>query len=139
MPQQHWTFTDSHKVISTKQRSSHFSEFTCCYMMMGLKLVLTVSNFRYSWHILKKKKLSMIMVLLYKIWKTEVAQLCPTPCDPWCRLPGSSVHGIFQAGTLEWVAISFSRGSSQSRDQIQISALQVDSLPPEPWGKIRKI
>ena len=40
-----------------------------------------------------------------------------------CRLPGSSVHGIFQARILEWVAISFSRGSSQPRDwtQTQVS------------------
>ena len=42
--------------------------------------------------------------------ESEVAQSCPTLCDPMdCSLPGSSVHGIFQA-VLEWVAISFSRG-----------------------------
>ena len=40
---------------------------------------------------------------------SEVTQLCPTLCDPMdCSLPGSSVHGIFQARGLEWVAISFS-------------------------------
>ena len=40
-----------------------------------------------------------------------------TLCHPMdCGLPGSSVHGIFQARILEWVAISFSRGSSQLRD-----------------------
>ena len=40
---------------------------------------------------------------------SEVAQLCPTLCDPVdCRPPVSSVHGILQARTLEWVAISFS-------------------------------
>ena len=39
----------------------------------------------------------------------EVAQSCPTPCDPMdCSLPGSSVHGIFQARVLEWGAIAFS-------------------------------
>ena len=48
--------------------------------------------------------------------------MCPTLCDPMdCSLPGSSVHGIFQARILEWVAISFSRGSSQPRDQTQVS------------------
>ena len=42
--------------------------------------------------------------------ESEVAQLCPTPRDPMdCSLPGSSVHGIFQARVLEWVAIAFSR------------------------------
>ena len=40
----------------------------------------------------------------------EVAQSCPTLSDPMdCRLPGSSVHGIFQARVLEWVAIAFSK------------------------------
>ena len=38
-----------------------------------------------------------------------------------CSLPGSSIHGIFQARTLEWIAISFSRGFSQPRDQTQVS------------------
>ena len=38
-----------------------------------------------------------------------------------CSLPGSSVHGIFQAIVLEWIAISFSRGSSQPRDGTRVS------------------
>ena len=47
----------------------------------------------------------------------SVAKLCPPLCDPiHCSLPGSSVHGILQARILEWVAISFSKESSQSRD-----------------------
>ena len=53
---------------------------------------------------------------------SEVAQSCPTLCNPMdCSPPGSSVHGIFQARILEWVAISFSRGSSQPRDRTQVS------------------
>ena len=40
-----------------------------------------------------------------------------------CSLPGSSVHGIFQARILEWVAISFSRGSSRPRDGTQVSRI----------------
>ena len=44
--------------------------------------------------------------------KSAVAQLCPTLSDPMdCSLPGSSVHGIFQARVLEWGAIAFSNGS----------------------------
>ena len=40
----------------------------------------------------------------------EVAQSCPTLCNPMdCSLPGSSIHGIFQARLLEWGAIAFSR------------------------------
>ena len=54
--------------------------------------------------------------------KVLVAQLYLTLCDPMdCSLPGSSVHGILQARTLEWIAMSFSRGSFQPRDQTRIS------------------
>ena len=54
--------------------------------------------------------------------ESEVARSFPTLCDPMdCSLPGSSVHGIFQAIVLEWVAISFSSGSSPPRDGIQVS------------------
>ena len=54
--------------------------------------------------------------------ESEVAQSCPTLCDPMdCSLSGSSVHGIFQARMLEWIAISFSRGSSQPRNQTRVS------------------
>ena len=54
--------------------------------------------------------------------ESEIAQLCPALCDPMdCSLPGSSNLGIFQARILEWVAISFSRRSSQPRDWTQVS------------------
>ena len=50
-------------------------------------------------------------------WKVLVAQLCLTLCNSMDgNSAGSSVHGIFQTEILEWVAISFSRGSSWSRD-----------------------
>ena len=56
--------------------------------------------------------------------ESEVAQLCPTLCDPTdCSLPGSSVHGIFQALVLEWIAVSFSRGSSQPRARTRVSCI----------------
>ena len=52
----------------------------------------------------------------------EGVQSCPTLCDSMdCSLPGCSAHGIFQARILEWVAISFSRRSSQPRDWTQVS------------------
>ena len=48
----------------------------------------------------------------------SVAQSCPTLCNPMdYRLPGSSVHGVFQARILEQVTISYSRGSSGPKDQ----------------------
>ena len=52
----------------------------------------------------------------------KLLQSCPTLCDLIdCSLPGSSVHGILQARILEWIAIPFSRRSSQPRDQTQDS------------------
>ena len=52
-----------------------------------------------------------------------------------CIPPGSFVHGILQARTVEWVAISFSRESSLFRDQPVSPALQADSLLSKPSGK----
>ena len=56
---------------------------------------------------------------------SEVIQLCPTLCDTMnSSLPGSAILGIFQARILEWAAISFSRGSSQPRDQTRVSCIE---------------
>ena len=52
----------------------------------------------------------------------KLLQLCPILCDPVdCNLPDSSVHGILQARILEQVAVPFSRGSPQPRDQTHVS------------------
>ena len=59
---------------------------------------------------------------LWVIVRVKSLKLCPTVCNPLdCSLSGSSVHGILQARILEWVAISFSRGSSRPRDQTRVS------------------
>ena len=79
-----------------------------------------------------KQQSSQSTYLSYFLWclkvkvktENEVAQSCPTLCDPVdCSLSGSSVYGFFQARVLEWIAISFSRGSSQPRDQIRVSCI----------------
>ena len=57
-------------------------------------------------HVCKSFTLWSLLLMLSHVW-------CCNPTD--CSQPGSSVHGIFQARTLEWVAISFSRGSSWSK------------------------
>ena len=54
----------------------------------------------------------------------EFSQSCPTLRDPMdCSPPGSSIHGIFQARVLEWIAISFSRGFSQPRNWTRVSRI----------------
>ena len=65
--------------------------------------------------------------------EVKVTQLRLTLCDPM----DSTVHGILQAKILEWVAVPFSRGSSQLRDQTQVSLITADSLPAEPPGEPR--
>ena len=56
--------------------------------------------------------------------ESEVAQSCPTLCNPVdYSLPGFSVHGIFQARVLDWVAISFSTGSSRPGDGTWVSRI----------------
>ena len=63
-------------------------------------------------------------------------QSCPTLCDPMdCSPPGPSVHGILQARILEWIAISYSRGSSRPRNQTWISCISCNAgglFPTEP-------
>ena len=56
--------------------------------------------------------------------ESEVTQSCPTLCNPVdCSLPDFSVHGILQARILKWIAIPFSRGTSQPRDRTLVSCI----------------
>ena len=89
---------------------------------------------------LKRKSVirsAFFMVKLPRSYMTDgktvkVAQLCPTLYDPM----DYTVHGIPQTRILEWVAFSFSRGSSQPPGiEPRSPALQADSSPPEPPGK----
>ena len=79
----------------------------------------------------------------FQHWKEKevlVAQSYPALCNFMdCSPQGSSVPGILQARILEWVAISSFRGSSQPTDRTRVSALQADSLLPEPLQKPRPV
>ena len=73
---------------------------------------------------------------IFDFVKVLVTQSCPTLCDSVdCSPPGSSVHGILQARTLEWVAMPFYWGFSQPGIGPWSPALRADSLPSEPPGK----
>ena len=75
--------------------------------------------------------------MLYCAVLSLIVQSCPTLCHPMdCSLLDSSVHGILQAGILEWVAMPSSKGSSQPRTEPMSPMLQVDSLSFEPLGKL---
>ena len=91
------------------------------------------SNFRFFCVWLKKVYITcwLVFLWLYGVCVCVcvcvcvlVAQSCPTLWDLMdCGPPGSSVHGILQARTLQWVAISFSKGSSWPRDRTQVSCI----------------
>jgi len=98
----------------------------CEMLMKGIGLSgSVVSN---MW---KGKKKRIICSHFISFWWLvgSVAKLCPTLATPWTAvpidysLPGSSVHGILQARILEWVAISFSRGSSWPRNWTRVSCI----------------
>ena len=109
-------------------------------MDMNLSKLQEVVKDRRAWraavHGVSKSRtwLSSWTTMTIVLWL--VTQSCLTLCGPMdCSPPGSSVHGILQARILEWVATSSFRGSSQPRDQIQVSHIAADSLLSEPQGK----
>ena len=70
--------------------------------------------------------------------ESEVAQLCPTPWDPMdCSLPGSSIHGIFQARVLEWGAIAFSPlWTAAASKSLQLCPTLCDPVDGSPAGSL---
>ena len=106
--------------------------------MITVSAIYTVKPTHYGSH-------HAVMVNLCSVVKScpvtksfPVSKSCPTPCNPMgCSLPGSSVHGIPQARTLEWVAMPSSRESSDPGIEVMSPAapeLQADSLPLSHWG-----
>ena len=104
-----------------------------CYNILcesGIKSQSTVFCFLWVENVVAYKDLMTVESLpvgvmtltSLKLSEVKAAQSCPTLCNPMdFSLPGSSVHGILQARILEWVAIAFSRGSSQPRDWTPVS------------------
>ena len=69
------------------------------------------------------------MALKHVFMQAKLLQSCPTLCNPIDGSPpSSSVHGILQARTLEWVAMPSSRGSSQLRDRTHVSCIGRQAL-----------
>ena len=96
--------------------SKELRERESFYLLFMIRGLFDSDSFIYSY-------IKCLHKAFFVSWKkSEVTQLCLTLCDPMdCSLPGSSIPGILQAGILEWVAISFSKRSSQPSDQTQVS------------------
>ena len=95
-----------------------FHKKICCFF---LKQIL----FPYGLETMKSIFTKQALIILNEILtcckvNTKVTQSCPILCDSM----GNTVHGILQARILEWVAVPFSRGSSQARDRTQISCIE---------------
>ena len=72
-----------------------------------------------------------VQLLWFLESEVKVSQSCPTLCNPM----DYTVHGILQARILEWIAFPFSRGSSQPRDQTQVSCIAGGFFTTESPGK----
>ena len=98
--QKNFTARSSFYLISVE---SHTSDNEAFFLFQNLLKWPLKNNSRYSVHLLMENRPCD--------W-VKVAQSCPALCNPMdCSPPGSSVHGILQTRILEWVAISFPRGS----------------------------
>ena len=115
------------KTLLSPKGENHLTFLFMAFLLQQLKREVNSSLYSsFIWRVRRKRKENLFPTLTY--WAisllSEVARSCPTLCNPMdCSLPGSSLHGILQARGLEWVAISFSRGSSRPRDRTQVSRI----------------
>ena len=115
-----------HGVSNINQIFAHICNmlfFSCCFhdLLFRLTSAFPFSSLFFLVFIEHPEWVSLC--LSSNLWHFQHCMLrCPTLCDPKdCSPPGSSVHRILQAWILEWVAMSSPRGSSQPRDQTQVS------------------
>ena len=114
------SITDSMNMSLSKLQEIVKDREARCAVVHGVTKSWTLSD----WITIPRRNLNSSPWISIDVFyvKSLVTQSCPTLCNPMdCRLPGSSIHGIFLARVLEWVAISFSRGSSQTRDWTGVS------------------
>ena len=88
----------------------------------GIKIARrNINNLRYAddTTLMAESEEELKSLLMKVKSESEVAQSCLTLCDPMdCSLPGSSIHGIFQARVLEWGAIAFSNAGQETTIRI---------------------
>ena len=117
-----------HKVLQSRIKWATNKDTILLFALVGFLLNVTLS----------KNSIMTVSPLLH-IYLISITQ-SPTLWDPMdCSQPGSSFHGILQARILEWVAMSFSRGSSHPGIQPRSPTLQADFLLSEPSGKPRDL
>ena len=105
-----------------------------CLIMIKIIFFLCASVSSNGMVIASEMCVVCVYVCVYVSHSVMSDSLRPMNCSP----PGSPVHGIFQARILERVAISSSRGSSQSRDQLSLLCWQAGFLSLVPPGELQK-
>ena len=132
------TVSDFIFLVSKITTDSDYSHEIKRLLVLGRKVMTNLDSILKSRDITLPTKVRLVKSMVFPVvmygcesWtikkaeiESEVAQSCPTLCDPMdCSPEGSSVHGVLQARILEWVAISFSRGSSRPRDWTQVACI----------------
>ena len=114
---------------------------TCISWMRHIRLTTAGSrNLACAWHFMHTISMNGTETEAQLAYSSETETVSLSVhvwlCNPMdCSLPGSSVHGIFQASILEWIAFPFSRASSWPGIKLGSPTLQADSLSSEPPGK----
>ena len=124
--------------FSKVNRHTSMIEFFLTWTRLLILNEFYKSNFTKAKNVPTSRRLGVQIYVFYQPWILGeiakppcvlVAQSCPTLGNPMdYSLSRSSVHGIFQARILEWIAISFSRGSSQPKDQTLVSSICLSFL-----------
>ena len=114
--------TEMKKILTVAQDGAVQNQGCCPRELPRYERPTGTSLKKASFHPIGRKFYPLLSSILHVL--CLVAQSCPTLCNSMdCSPPGSSVHGILQARILEWLAMSFSKGSSQPRDGTQVSCL----------------
>ena len=107
-----WTEQLNRTELSTKTENKCRYILLVFYSHIHIKIIIFLLFF------------CMLPQSLCRMEKEKWSHSVVSDCDPMdCSLSGSSIHGIFQARVLEWIAISFSRGSSQPQNQTWVSCI----------------
>ena len=115
-----------HKFFTIQRQLKHknFKDKKYFFIWQHIRTLNSISSFGMNCSQEEKFLQLLKKSLEFNNFYVIISQSCPTLCEPTdCSLPGSSVHGIFQAIVLEWIAISFSSGSSRPRDRTRVSRI----------------
>ena len=119
----------NHTSVNYKNEDGRLPSLHCCVLAANIHLFSIVSSFSSITFFLRRISITIVHIMFSRQkWSLSVTLNLTLFDHMDYSLPGSSIHGIFQARILECVAISFSRRSSQSRDRTQVSTLQPDSI-----------